>query len=342
MKFDIRIPISPTETFFRRVEYLVRSVRASGGETAGARFFVSVGADIEPFDIYESQPWSRGEVVWRWVDRELFRTFSYHGTVLDRFFQNDADIVLLADADVIFVRGVDDVLQCLSATPAIAGFIAPIPPFVGIGVEGSWREIFAQVGLPFPADLHQHNGYRIMFDREDCRLAPAYFNMGAVFVPGRYVAGIAGRFPFWLGKAQDLKLGYFASQLALTFVMYDLALPRVPLQMRYNYLNDPAFERHFPQELADVRILHYLRTDVVDRDRDLTTPAAVRDLIARSDLTGSNEIFRQTVERLSSDLASAVPADLSDMQPGRAGRDPRSAGRAADMTGQENGRSAEI
>ena len=70
---------------------------------------VSVGEDIEPYEIAGTQPWSDANVIWRWVPQEEFRKLSYHAAVLDRFkVQSDADVVLFADADTMFDNSVDD------------------------------------------------------------------------------------------------------------------------------------------------------------------------------------------------------------------------------------------
>src|SRR4029453_9336206 len=146
MKIDLRVPISPTHGFFRRIEYLVRSLRAAGGHISKARVVVSVGADAEPFDIEAVNPWSRGQVHWRWVDREMFRRLSYHATVLDRYFDGgDADIVIHVDADVLFVKEIDDLLVSLAATPAVGGVIAHVPPFSARADQTSWRQLFENV-----------------------------------------------------------------------------------------------------------------------------------------------------------------------------------------------------
>jgi hypothetical protein len=34
---------------------------------------VSVGEDMEPYDIAVTQPWSDENVIWRWASREAFR-----------------------------------------------------------------------------------------------------------------------------------------------------------------------------------------------------------------------------------------------------------------------------
>jgi hypothetical protein len=296
MKFEIRVPISPREDFFRRVEFLHRSVRACGGLTAEATLVVSIGADIQPFDVVAREPWSRDQVTWRWVDREAFRRDSFFSTGLDRFrARSDADIVLFADADVIFVNGIDDLLKSLLHQPAIAGVIAHAPP------KGNfdWGDVFSEAGIAPPWDAYQHSGWRLMCHEPEQRFTPAYYNFGAVFVPGGWIGMLAHVYERMTALAERQEVGYFKAQLALTLAMYRLGMRRLALELRYNFPNDPLFEPAFTEDLHDLRILHYLRTEIVDRERDFSSPEALQSLIARRDLTGSNEVLRATVEKLS-------------------------------------------
>jgi hypothetical protein len=91
---EIRVPISPKPYFFRQVECLYRFAQACGGLTGNVRMVVSVGEDIEPYEIAATQPWSDANVIWRWAPREEFRELSYHAAVLDRFrVQSDAPAI---------------------------------------------------------------------------------------------------------------------------------------------------------------------------------------------------------------------------------------------------------
>jgi hypothetical protein len=84
----------------------------------------------------------------------------------------------------------------------------------------------------------------------------------------------------------------------LTLGLYRLGLRRITLEPRYNFANDPLFDAAYPEDLRDVRILHYLRTNIVSRERDFASSAALDALIARRDLRGSNEVLRTTVAKL--------------------------------------------
>jgi hypothetical protein len=299
MKFEIRVPISPREDFFRRVEFLHRSIRGCGGLTSEARLVVSIGADVEPFDVAIREPWSRDQVTWRWVDREEFRQYSFYATGTDRFrVRSDADIILFADADVIFVSGIDDLLESLMHQPAIAGVMAHVHPPPGL----DWQRLFTEQQIPLPTDAYQHSGWRLMCDDPALRFAPAYFNFGAVFVPGAWLPPLAYVYERSIAPAEQAGVGLWKSQVALTLSIYRLGLRRLALEPRYNFPNLPIFEAAYPEDLKDVRILHYLRTEIVDRERDFSSPEALRALIARKDLTGANEALRATVEKLAATI----------------------------------------
>jgi hypothetical protein len=91
---------------------------------------------------------------------------------------------------------------------------------------------------------------------------------------------------------------YFRPQLARTLAIYKENLPRRALPVRYNFPNDPRFDSAYPQELPQIAALHYLRQAVVHRDRDFEDAPAVARLVARTDLTGTNELLRRRVAAL--------------------------------------------
>jgi hypothetical protein len=295
---EIRVPISPKPYFFRQVECLYRSAQACGGLTSDVRMVVSVGGDVEPYDIAATEPWSVDHVVWRWVSREEFRKLSYHAAVLDRFkVQSDADVVLFADADTLFVNSVDDLLQSLETTPAIAGVMAHVPPFA-LRPEETWETVFQKLGRSLPPDLHQHTGWGTMLRRPELRFSPIYYNFGAVFVSRNLCADLAAAYHSQLRIAEKADVGYFVGQLALTLAIYELDLPRIALPPRYNFPNDPLFEGSYPEDLADLRILHYLRLDQVERDMIWKSPEETVAFLNRRDLRPSNEALRRTVAKL--------------------------------------------
>jgi len=91
---------------------------------------------------------------------------------------------------------------------------------------------------------------------------------------------------------------FFRFQIALTLAIQKLGLPTRALPLRYNFPNDPQFDQKYPEELMNLRILHYLRCEIVHRKRDFANLEACARLSTRTDLRGSNEVLRQIVAEL--------------------------------------------
>jgi len=275
---------------------------------ANARFIVSVAEDCEPFDLDAMHPWSRSRVEWSWVDRENFRKYWYHAPTLDRYKRDtDADVVLFLDADTMLIRGVDDILEAIVAQPAIAGLISHPPPFHADQTGIGWESLLAAMGLPLPAARFQHSGWGAMLTQEAHRFAPAYYNYGAVFFPAVVFSRLRPHIQSCLERTTGLPIHPgFRSQLALTLAIYELNLPHVALDVRYNYPNDDWADRFHPTELADVRIIHYLREEILGARRDVWgSEEAFQQFLSRHDLSGSNEVLRGSVAALR-DLKSSL------------------------------------
>jgi hypothetical protein len=105
---------------------------------------------------------------------------------------------------------------------------------------------------------------------------------------------------------------FFRFQIALTLVIQKHQLPVRGLPLRYNFPNDPGFEKKYPKELGDIRILHYLRCEIVHREKDFDSLEKVAALVRRSDLTGSNEVLRQCIEGLFETVATGETSTPSN------------------------------
>lgn len=303
IKLEVRIPISPEPHFFRQVEYIVRSFALNGGRAADARFAVFVGADCEPYDLYSLLPWSRGVVEWNWVDRKRFQQLSFFATGTARFLHpTEADVVLMLDADTLLINPIDDLLETLVLQPAIAGVMTHIPPFMGMSPPQSWETVFSALGRQLPRDRYQHTGWSTMYSDPALRFGPAYFNLGAVFVPGKFIAVLGPEFERQMSIATGAPVvRAFAGQLALCLAIYERDIPRVAIDIRHNFPNDEWADRIFLNDLADVRIIHYLREHVIGgRRATWSSDEALTAFVKRRDLTGSNEVLRRSVLSVSS------------------------------------------
>jgi SAM-dependent methyltransferase len=299
-QLEVRVPISPTPDFFRRVHFMATSLRRLQGSIESFVLVVCVGGDVEPEDLCRAQPWSRHyPIVWRWADRELFRRDSFWETSREIFRQPiRGRFVICADADVLFMDDFSDLLRDLESEPAVAGVIAHAPPFQNDQFAKIWRQLSAGYHTRPPLFEYEHTGWGFMVQREALRFTPPYFNFGMVAAP----AGMMEIISVEIEKADDFVNAnldtFFRFQIALTLTIQKHGLPVHALPLRYNFPNDPSFDAKYPEELSDVRILHYLRCEIIHRESDFRTLNSVASLIARQDLTGSNEVFRRRVAEL--------------------------------------------
>jgi hypothetical protein len=300
---EIRTTISPTPAFFRRVHFLAASARDVLGSDVPYEIVVSVGGLERRDNLYRAQEWSNHHpLIWRGVNPATFATHGYRATSADRYaHMARADLVMLVDADVIFLRGITDLLEAVEASPAICGIMAHVSPFLSHRERDPhawWQELAARSGIrDLPLEF-EHSGWLAMFEDDSYRHAPAYYNGGMILGTVDLMEQMFEQIPAGEHAVDMVLETYFRPQLARTLAIYRATLPNRVVGMRYNFPNDERFERRYPEEFTDMRILHYLRTDFVDRDRDFSNAETVSRLIARTDLSGSNEILRRRLAEL--------------------------------------------
>lgn len=265
------------------------------------KIIVSVGGPEPQTNLYESLPWSLAyPIVWRWVTPEAWQRDGYRATNRDRAaYPASSDVVMLADSDVIFVDGISDLLERVRSRPAVYGVMAHVPPFLkieGVDPRAWWARLFTAFDVePPPHDHELSRGQSL----SDChRYSPAYFNGGMVIGPGDLMDALLGHFAAADKTVAELGTFRHVAQIARTLAMYKAGVPIRLLPMRYNFPNDEFFETTFPEELTELRILHYLRQGPVHKKRDFESAEAVATLIDRKDLVGANERLRQLLAEL--------------------------------------------
>jgi lipopolysaccharide biosynthesis glycosyltransferase len=260
---QIHIPISPTPSFFTMVHMFAESVRSFAGQFSDARIVVSVGEDIEPFDIDRARPELKPyRIDWRWTDRALFRRHSYFATGLDRWAAAfECDYVLMADADVLIVGPLDEVEDYLPTPRSIAGVIATKPPFTARGKgddETRWPELYQAAGLTPPPFDFAIPGHGIHYPATGIAKGPAYYNFG--FVIGRKEAmnAVGETFEEDYLVADKFMQSVLSAQAGLGLSIARHGLDAAALPLRYNFWSQDKYLSNFPAEAAEVRVLHYL------------------------------------------------------------------------------------
>lgn len=298
---EIRIPISPTDLFFRRIHYFAASLRAHGGPCAGARVVVVMGADEEPFDPRSRLPWAGAYPIdWVWMARERFRRHSFFGTRLERFLlPARSDVVLMLDADVLVAAPFHDLVARVHAEQALLGVPANVSP-VRPGFR--WEDLFAAAGLgPVPYAV-EHSGFGCLFHDEARRRSPPYFNLGVIPLPSALCERIGAGILDELEIVSRLE-PTFRGQMSLTLALVRLRIPWATMPFRYNFVNDERYLLRYRADFDDLRLLHFLVRRSIDKDEAFASAAAIERTL-RSEPAGA-------VDRRFLELLAAAHAIVS-------------------------------
>jgi len=306
---EIHVPISPTDHFFTMIRFLAASLRAHGGALSATPIIVTVGGDCEPFDIYSAQPWSRRyPVKWVWLARGLYREKIYYATAVERFRHPfESDLVLMLDADMIVMRPFDDLVRQIAQEQCFGGFIAHVSPFMmhnrqnpgqALSNREWWRRLFNSASLTENDDRFEHTGWNVLFTDPAYRFCPPYFNLGFLIAPAEQMRKIGAIIYETMAQVDQTLTTIYKCQLALTLALCRLEIPLRPLAARYNYPNIDAFRPAYPRDFGDIRLLHYLANDQIDKKRDLQSVEKTGDWLKTRRLTQTNRLLRNVLRPL--------------------------------------------
>ncbi len=303
---EIHIPISPTQPFLTKLHYLVASLRLFGGALADSPVIVTVGGD-EPIDLARAHPWSqRLGIEWRWLDDSLWRRYGIFGTALQRFcYEIEAPNALLLDADTLFVQPIDDLLEATGRCKAIAGVIAHVSPFIGYeGEQDLWEQIFKAAGLEDPALVCEHSGWQVIEFSAARRYCPPYFNLGVLIAQRGVFSKLAESIYSEMETLERIHPTPFRCQLALTMAMMRSDAQWRELPLRFNLPNIAQYLPRHHAELADARIIHYLKDDEINRAEDLASVESIGGLLTRNGLNPINMRLREALGQVHERVAS--------------------------------------
>jgi len=92
---------------------------------------------------------------------------------------------------------------------------------------------------------------------------------------------------------------WFRCQIAVAMSLARHGLPWFALPLRDNFPNIDGFERRQPDELAAVRIAHYLnKTETLNKSRDFNDRLSFMALLQRQGLQGLEARIQQTLKAL--------------------------------------------
>lgn len=293
MTIELRVPISPTPSFLNRVVLMAESIRRFHPDTMMSVYIGQTDGVTDEAAIRVQDAFRGRDIVPIWINTHSFDLWAnsrspYLGTMNARWHpQTEADHIIIADADVIFTGPLTE----LFAFDAALGVQAHIPALD----NPTWQMLFDRFGVNCPPFDCEYSGAGIM--TPEGTHGPWYPNSGMIFAPRAIFERMIDPYHEAIGLLNRvLASSYWFDQVGGAMAAAKAKVPVRSLPLRFNFPNQPEFDQRHPSELSDCRVLHYLRTTGgVDRDPDFSDIDAMRRLVARSDLSGSNELLRQHV-----------------------------------------------
>ncbi|MEK6327710.1 MAG: aminotransferase class I/II-fold pyridoxal phosphate-dependent enzyme [Actinomycetota bacterium] len=253
------------------------------------------------------------------MDPKLFDEFGMAATATQRFtYGFDAPLVLMLDADVLCTGSLDELFE--QGTRSIAGVTAYVWPHPYLkyrdGVDrpraSFWPELFRFAGLPTQPLVSEYPGWKVMeeatnrhssssssgLERLTRRFCPPYFNLGVLAASSETIERLGTTIFDDLATVNRFCTAVHRCQLALTLAMVRTATRPVEMPLRFNFPNDPGCWEEYPDEAADIRILHYMRSKEVDRDVFRASPERLRDFLQRREISPVNSFMQSQVAEL--------------------------------------------
>lgn len=299
------IAASPTESFYSQIAMFRLSLDALGGIYEQAHIIISFGDEkIQSIpDKWTAQ--FGNKVNFHWADPELFRQHQYLAQVDARWnYDHDQyDYVIFCDADIILINPIDDLLFRQWQCPSIMGVIAHYP-FLLIP-EDDYRQIWAGLVETYSGKTVEFKYHHTLVQGHDLSKSskcPFYINFGFVLMTPKIVKTIRNTYLTIRPEVSRLLNGtYVSGQIALTLSLLAHDVPARSIGMRYNFPNDIIAESMHPLELADVRVIHYLRTNIFDRQKIFTSQNLFDEFLLLN-LDGSNKVFQKKIHSLTHGL----------------------------------------
>lgn len=230
-----------------------------------ARVVVVFGSDtIAPIP----REWERhlDGVEGHWIEPTDYCTGGYavQGMARYRYIRPDADVAFMCDADTLMVRPVDDLIRRLVAEPALAGVPCLRSP-------------------PHPVRFPEN---------------PFYVNYGFLAGTPQILARLYEASVKVRARLSSYSDPFWIPQISIPIAVHQAGIPTMTLPLRYNFQNDGAVDAAYPDELVDVRVIHYMNTGQYDRSRIFCDPDAFYGFMGQRFHESSSRTLQTHVRRL--------------------------------------------
>lgn len=296
----ILVPASPSPGFYSQIAALDIALRTLEWEDWRPTLHLYFGGPREPAVHARWLPHLRDADI-NWASEEHFSAIGDWAQSDDVFrcAPRDAQVILTLDADTFPVSSLVSVLDDVLQRNVIAGVIAhyPFPQFSGVSVRDGWNHVTRGI-TDVPLNFTCSHSLMPPGTPPELRLTPFYLNGGLVFFPRRIFDDVANRClrmrPQLLSRMPDPD---FTGQAALALAVAESGAKTAVLPMRYNFPNDPMADKLYPDELTNVVVFHYLRTDSFDRQRIFASAEQYAEFLSLP-LSGSSRLFQRSVRRV--------------------------------------------
>jgi hypothetical protein len=228
VKLCCLIPASPTDGFCGQIAMWRRALDDLGGIYQRASV-VAVFGDSAGTAVPDRWRPHFARIVVHHVTPEAFQANGYHAQADARWevVPEDCDLALFADADVMILRPIDELLARVERERTIAGAIAHLPFPVGPETDPgrAWSELAnALLGGDIPFE-YEHTLVSSQ-DSASSRRCPFYVNFGLVVMPRSLVGPIGTQLRALRPLIRSrLRSPYFAGQVALTLAVTARTFP---------------------------------------------------------------------------------------------------------------------
>ncbi|MBK8505758.1 MAG: hypothetical protein IPL46_28310 [Saprospiraceae bacterium] len=273
---SLYIPISPNPQFYSRVKWIRKSLDYLGPPYSKAIIHLTIGNENEisidhmPDEFPEFKSF-RQRYRFHLANREKFEKYAWLETGATRFLVlDDSDIIIHCDADVLFVKRFDDLLNKVTSSKGIYGVIAHNSPFSFPEInETNWWKFLSAKYCGKEIDLKYNHSLQVSV------ACPPYYNNGFVIGDNQSWQTIKSFFYQNFSEVYDLLApdkelnqspGFFSLQISLALALFKFNITTHPLSEVFNFANDDVLCEKYASLLSDVRVIHYLRQKYFDRD----------------------------------------------------------------------------
>jgi len=324
---------SPTDGFFSQVGMFRLSLNSLGGIYKDADIILSLGGN-EIGDIPDRWASYFGDgIKLYWADPIQFQKIGIRaqGDNKWRYNYKDYDLVVFFDADTMLIKPLDELLFATKEENTVTGVIAHYPFPCGKDENPSdlWHFLAKEftgkdIQLNYSYSLLQNYAKKspLKLDRDVLRMwrqlpskvqswfsrvidtnskntnCPFYLNFGFVAMTPEVLMTIRESYLDIRSKIIPfLTMPIYSGQIALTLAIHKHDVPTCSAGIKYNFPNDPLAEKLYPDQLKEISVIHYLRTQKFDRQKIFTTEEAFNEFLFL-ELEGSNKVFQNYIRNL--------------------------------------------